>query len=102
MDEETEVTDFPSVGERLRAARQKKKLSLEDIASETRIPLRHLESLELADWERLPAPTGTGFRRRPIPSVSPRITQVPSGSTAPRSPNSCARKWADIAPTRPP
>ena len=64
MDEETEVTDFPSVGERLRAARQKKKLSLEDIASETRIPLRHLESLEAADWERLPAPTYTiGFAK---------------------------------------
>ena len=64
MDEETEVAEFPSVGERLRAAREEKGFSLEDIASETRIPLRHLESLEAGDWERLPAPTYTiGFAK---------------------------------------
>ena len=64
MDEETEVAEFPSVGERLRAAREEKGFSLEDIASETRIPLRHLESLEAADWDKLPAPTYTiGFAK---------------------------------------
>lgn len=64
MDEETEVADFPSVGERLRAAREEKGFSLDDIAAETRIPLRHLESLETADWDRLPAPTYTiGFAK---------------------------------------
>ena len=64
MDEETEATDLPSAGERLRAARESKKLSLEEIASETRIPLRHLQSLETGDWERLPAPTYTmGFAK---------------------------------------
>jgi len=64
MDEETEITEFPPVGERLRAAREEKGFSLEDIAGETRIPLRHLESLEVADWARLPAPTYTiGFAR---------------------------------------
>ena len=64
MDDEAEVTDSPSVGERLRAAREKKKLNLENIANETRIPLRHLESLEAGDWERLPAPTYTiGFAK---------------------------------------
>lgn len=64
MNEETEAAGYPSVGERLRAAREKKKLALEDIASETRIPLRHLESLESADWEKLPAPTYTiGFAK---------------------------------------
>jgi len=42
MDEETEVAEFPPVGERLRAAREEKGFSLEDIAGETRIPLRHL------------------------------------------------------------
>jgi cytoskeleton protein RodZ len=64
MDEELEATDLPSVGERLRAAREEKGFSLEDIAAETRIPLRHLESIEAADWERLPAPTYTiGFAR---------------------------------------
>lgn len=64
MDDEAEVTDLPTAGERLRAAREKKKLSLENVATETRIPLRHLESLEAGDWERLPAPTYTiGFAK---------------------------------------
>ena len=66
MDESdaTEMTDVPTAGERLRAAREKKKLSLEDIASQTRIPRRHLESLELGEWDRLPAPTYTmGFAK---------------------------------------
>ena len=64
MDEDLVETGGPSVGERLRAAREEKKLSLEDIAAQTRIPRRHLESIESADWEHLPAPTYTiGFAR---------------------------------------
>lgn len=64
MDEETEATEFISAGQRLKAAREEKGLSLEDIASETRIPLRHLESVENGDWDRLPAPTYTiGFAK---------------------------------------
>lgn len=64
MDEELVETDGPSVGERLRAAREEKGLSLEEIAAQTRIPRRHLESIEAADWEKLPAPTYTiGFAR---------------------------------------
>ena len=64
MDEEFEATEIQSVGERLRAAREEKGFSLEDIAAETRIPHRHLESLENGDWERLPAPTYTiGFAK---------------------------------------
>ena len=64
MDEELVETDVPSVGERLRAAREEKGLSLEDIAAQTRIPRRHLEAIEGADWDRLPAPTYTiGFAR---------------------------------------
>jgi len=64
MDEEQVQADVPTVGERLRAAREEKKLSLEDIAAQTRIPQRHLEAIEAADWERLPAPTYTvGFAK---------------------------------------
>jgi cytoskeleton protein RodZ len=64
MDEETAATEFLSTGQRLRAAREEKGLTLEAIASETRIPLRHLESLEAGDWDRLPAPTYTiGFAK---------------------------------------
>ena len=48
--DEIEETHLPSVGEQLRAAREQKGLSLEDIAAQTRIPRRHLESLEESDW----------------------------------------------------
>ena len=62
MDDE-EVSQV-TVGQRLQAAREEKGLSLEDVAAQTRIPLRHLESLEASDWERLPAPTYTiGFAK---------------------------------------
>jgi len=64
MDEELVETDVPSVGERLRTAREEKGMSLEDIAAQTRIPQRHLESIEKSEWDRLPAPTYTiGFAR---------------------------------------
>ena len=54
----------PTVGDRLRAAREKMKLSLEDVAAQTRIPQRHLASIETADWDNLPAPTYTiGFAK---------------------------------------
>jgi cytoskeleton protein RodZ len=54
----------PSVGDRLRAAREEKKLNLEDVAEQTRIPRRHLEAIEAGDWDRLPAPTYTiGFAK---------------------------------------
>ncbi len=64
MTEGEEVATSSTVGERLRAAREEKGLTLEEIASQTRIPRRHLESLEASDWSRLPAPTYTiGFAR---------------------------------------
>lgn len=64
MDEELVQSDVPRVGERLRAAREKSGLSLEDVAAQTRIPQRHLESLEASEWDKLPAPTYTvGFAK---------------------------------------
>ncbi len=63
MDEET-VEPGMTVGQRLKEAREAKGLSLEDIAASTRIPRRHLESLESSEWEKLPAPTySVGFAR---------------------------------------
>jgi cytoskeletal protein RodZ len=62
MDEVTGET--ATVGERLRSARLAQNISLEDVASRTRIPTRHLESLEASEWSRLPAATYTiGFAR---------------------------------------
>jgi cytoskeleton protein RodZ len=52
------------VGERLRIAREAKGLSLEDVARQTRIPVRHLEHIERAEWDALPAITySVGFAR---------------------------------------
>lgn len=64
MDEDLVEPEMPTVGERLRVAREEKGLSLEDIAAQTRIPQRHLESIETAEWDKLPAPTyTTGFAK---------------------------------------
>jgi len=53
-----------SVGERLRVAREAKKLSLDDVARQTRIPVRHLEHIEKEEWDALPAITySVGFAR---------------------------------------
>lgn len=52
---ETDTT--ATVGERLRAAREKQKMTLEAVAATTRIPIRHLASLEAGEWASLPAPT---------------------------------------------
>jgi cytoskeletal protein RodZ len=77
MDEELVESDLPTVGERLRAAREEKKLNLEDIAAQTRIPLRHLESIEAADWDHLPAPTYTvGFAKSYASSVGLDRTEI--------------------------
>lgn len=46
-----------TVGERLQQAREAKGLSLEDLASQTRIPIRHLQHIEKEEWDALPAIT---------------------------------------------
>src|SRR5690606_13052241 len=46
-----------SVGGRLRAGRDAGCLTLEDSATTTRTPIRHLERREARDFARLPAPT---------------------------------------------
>ncbi len=53
-----------TVGERLRQAREEQGLTLDDVASRTRIPIRHLRSIEDSNWDDLPAVTYTvGFAR---------------------------------------
>lgn len=58
-------TDFPlPVGERLRIARETRRLSLDDVATQTRVPMRHLEAIERSEWGQLPAPTySIGFAK---------------------------------------
>jgi cytoskeletal protein RodZ len=63
-DENPVEPELPTVGEQLRAAREERGISLEDIAAETRIPQRHLASIEAAAWDNLPAATYTvGFAK---------------------------------------
>jgi cytoskeleton protein RodZ len=77
MDEELVEADVPTVGERLKAAREEKGLTLEDVAAQTRIPQRHLESIETADWDKLPAPTYTvGFAKSYASAVGLDRTEV--------------------------
>lgn len=62
--EDGEGEAFVSTGEQLKRAREAKGLSLDDVASQTRIPIRHLQAIEREDWDALPAPTyAVGFAR---------------------------------------
>ncbi|MEO1730569.1 MAG: RodZ domain-containing protein [Pseudomonadota bacterium] len=51
-------------GPALRAAREARRLSLEHVAAETRIPIRHLQTIEAGDFDDLPSRTyAIGFAR---------------------------------------
>lgn len=55
---------FHTVGEQLKAARERLGFSLADLAARTRVPMRHLESIEKSDFAALPGSTYTlGFAR---------------------------------------
>ena len=55
---------FQSVGEQLKAERERLGLSLGDLAAKTRVPMRHLESIEQSEFAALPGSTYTlGFAR---------------------------------------
>jgi len=76
-EDDDDIIQTSSVGERLKAAREEKKLSLEDIADQTRIPLRHLQNLEAGDWSNLPAPTYTiGFAKSYASAVDLDRTEI--------------------------
>jgi cytoskeleton protein RodZ len=55
---------FQTVGEQLKAERERLGLSLSDLAAKTRVPMRHLESIENSEFGALPGSTYTlGFAR---------------------------------------
>ncbi|MEA3011721.1 MAG: cytoskeleton protein RodZ [Sphingomonadales bacterium] len=63
-DEGESESGFVSIGARLRRAREARGMSLDDVAGQTRIPMRHLQHIEIEDWDALPAPTyAIGFAR---------------------------------------
>lgn len=65
------------VGERLRTARETKRLDLEHIAAETRIPLRHLEAIEAGQFDALPSRTyAIGFAKTYAKAVDLDVDEV--------------------------
>lgn len=65
MEDQDATIETPlGVGQQLRAAREVKGLSLEQVAAETRIPQRHLQAMEAGDFAKLPGRTyAVGFAR---------------------------------------
>lgn len=65
MTDDEEIGAEPlSIGDELRRAREARGLSLDEIAGQTRIPIRHLQNIEREEWDALPAPTyAVGFGR---------------------------------------
>jgi len=68
MEDEADVLNeqlaLDSAGMRLRRAREEAKLTVEQIAAETRIPQRHIQTLESGDYARLPSRAyAIGFSR---------------------------------------
>jgi cytoskeleton protein RodZ len=55
---------FHSVGEKLKAERERLGLTLSDLAAKTRVPMRHLDAIEKSEFSALPGATYTlGFTR---------------------------------------
>ena len=60
MDEEIEVPEIevrPNVSQQLKQAREAAGLTIKDIATKTRVPIRHLENLEAENFAALPGLT---------------------------------------------
>ena len=107
-DELAEPADlFPlPVHQQLADARAAKGLSLDDIADETRIPLRHLHAIETGDYKALPSPTyAVGFVRAFARVVDrdevAMAAQVRDEMGLPSRPGATVGKAASTAPPTP-
>ncbi len=79
LDQDNAELNLHSVGEMLRHAREQKNLGVEDIAKTTRIPQRHLESIESGDFAALPGRTyAIGFAKSYARTVG--LSEVTIGS----------------------
>ena len=77
MVDDEPVAGIDTVGQRLRAAREAKGLTIEDVASTTRIPTRHLQTLEDSAWDKLPAVTySVGFAKNYATAVGLDRTEI--------------------------
>ncbi|QTD57010.1 helix-turn-helix domain-containing protein [Parasphingorhabdus cellanae] len=78
-DSENAELNLHSAGDMLRHAREQKNLSVADIAKTTRIPQRHLESIESGDFAALPGRTyAIGFAKSYARTVG--LSEVTIGS----------------------
>ncbi len=80
---DAQTSDVPliseRVGDRLRAARTKAGLDLTDVATRTRVPLRHLQAIEAGNYEALPAITyAVGFVKSYARTVGENENQLAS------------------------
>ena len=106
--DEIEEEDVVSVGQQLRDAREALGLSIEDVAATTRIPTRHLASLEIGDWDQLPASTySIGFAKNYASTVGLDKAEIAAqlrvemGGTRAVAPNMEVYESADPARTMP-
>jgi cytoskeleton protein RodZ len=61
---ENEEFTFHTVGEQLKAERERRGWSFDDVANRTRIPIRHLEAIEKSQFSKIPGSTyALGFAR---------------------------------------
>ena len=86
MDEDDIIAETSApdrIGTQLRAAREIKGLSLEQVAAETRIPQRHLVAMEAGDFAKLPGRTyAIGFARTYAKTLGLDQDQVANGVRA--------------------
>lgn len=93
-----------NVGDTLRAAREAQGLSIDDISTRTRVPVRHLEAVEASDFKALPSPTyAVGFSRAYARAVGLSDSQIASqvrtevNRIGPRKPEYMPQEVADPA-----
>lgn len=98
-----DTTTPERVGDRLRKAREAQGLSLAEVGSRTRVPLRHLEAIEATDLGQLPSPTyAVGFSRAYARAVGLNDADVARDvraelNTVPRAPEYEPYQMADPA-----
>lgn len=98
-----DTTTPERVGDRLRKAREAQGLSLAEVGSRTRVPLRHLEAIEATDLAQLPSPTyAVGFSRAYARAVGLNDADVARDvraelNTVPRAPEYEPYQMADPA-----
>ena len=106
--DEIDDNEIVTAGQRLKEAREAAGLSIEDVAATTRIPTRHLASLEVSDWDQLPASTySVGFAKNYATAVGLDKAEIAEqlraemGGARPVAPHMEVYETADPARTMP-